>query len=146
MKEKNNALWRVDYFSFEGLDKFIWLFQLADMKRQETKQTYYVDKSKINTTGINDDCITTERPAANTRLSDNSRIRAILEFHHPHYLHRGATVKAPAIRLLRLASVVMANSRKRKKTTVKHENRRKFQNFISLTNSGQELKKTFRNN
>ena len=41
---------------------------------------------------------------------------------------------------------VMANSRKRKKTTVKHENRRKFQNFISLTNSGQELKKTFRNN
>ena len=45
-----------------------------------------------------------------------------------------------------IASVVMANSRKRKKTTVKHENRRKFQNFISLTNSGQELKKTFRNN
>jgi hypothetical protein len=45
-----------------------------------------------------------------------------------------------------IALVVMANSRKRKKTTVKHENRRKFQNFISLTNSGQELKKTFRNN
>ena len=28
-----------------------------------------------------------------TRLSDNSRIRAILEFHHPHHLHRSATVK-----------------------------------------------------
>ncbi len=29
----------------------------------------------------------------NTRLSDNSRIRAILEFLHPHHLHRSATVK-----------------------------------------------------
>lgn len=48
--------------------------------------------------------------------------------------------------ILKQYSNVMANSRKRKKTTVKHENRRKFQNFISLTNSGQELKKTFRNN
>ena len=99
-------------FSFVRLDKFIGLSRLADKKRQETKQTYYVDKQKINTTKINDDCITTERPAANTRLSDNSRIRAILEFHHPHYLHRGATVKAPAIRLLRLASVVMGQCKK----------------------------------
>ena len=71
-------------FSFVRLDKFIWLFRLADKKRQETKQTYYADKQKINSTGINDDCITTERPAANTRLSDNSRIRAILEVYLPH--------------------------------------------------------------
>ena len=74
-------------FGFVHLDKFIGLFRLADKKRQETKQTYYVDKQKSNSTGINDDCITNERPAANTRLSDNSRIRAILEFHHPHYLY-----------------------------------------------------------
>ena len=71
-------------FSFVRLDNFIWLFRLADKKRQETKQTYYADKQKINSTGINDDCITTERPAANTRLSDNSRIRAILEVYLPH--------------------------------------------------------------
>ena len=64
-------------FGFVHLEKFIGLFRLADKKRQETKQTYYADKQKINSTGINDDCITTERPAANTRLSDNSRIRAI---------------------------------------------------------------------
>lgn len=43
----------------------------------------------------------------NTRLSDNSRIRVILEFLLPHYLHRSATVHTPAIRLLRLASVVV---------------------------------------
>ena len=54
----------------------------------------------------------TKHRTHNTRLSDNSRIRAILEFHHPHYLHRGATVKAPAIRLLRLASVVMGQCKK----------------------------------
>ena len=71
-------------FGFVHLDKFIGLFRLADKKRQETKQTYYVDKQKSNSTGINDDCITTERPAANTRLSDNSRIRAILEDYLPH--------------------------------------------------------------
>ena len=69
LEQKNNELWRVYYFSFVRLDKFIWLFQLADMKRQETKQTYFVDKQKINTTEINDDCITTKRPAGNTRLS-----------------------------------------------------------------------------
>jgi len=86
-------------FSFVHLDKFIWLFRLADKKRQETKQTYCIDKQKIKTTKINDDCITTKRPAGNTRLSGNSRIRAILEFHHPQYLHRSATVKAPANRL-----------------------------------------------
>jgi hypothetical protein len=50
------------------LDKFIGVFRLADKKRQETKQTYFVDKQKINTTEINEDCITNERPAANTRL------------------------------------------------------------------------------
>ena len=50
------------------LDKFIGLLQRADKKRQETKETYCIDKQKINTTGINDNCITTERPAANTRL------------------------------------------------------------------------------
>jgi hypothetical protein len=55
-------------FDFLHLDNFIGLSRLADKKRQETKQTYYVDKSKINTTGINDDCTTTKRPAANTRL------------------------------------------------------------------------------
>ena len=71
-------------FSFVRLDKFIWLFRLADKKRQETKQTYCIYKQKINTTKINDDCITTERPAANTRLSDNSRIRAILDVYRPH--------------------------------------------------------------
>ena len=57
---------------------------------------------------------TTNARFGNTRLSDNSRIRAILEFHHPHYLHRSATGKAPAIRLLRLVSVVMGHFRKRK--------------------------------
>ena len=57
---------------------------MADKKIQETKQTYCVDKQKINTTEINDDCIMTERPAANTRLSDNSRIIAILEVYLPH--------------------------------------------------------------
>ena len=72
------------FFSFVRLDNFIGLSWLAVKKRQETKQTYCIDKQKINTTKINDDCITTERPAANTRLSDNSRIRAILEFYHPH--------------------------------------------------------------
>ena len=56
------------FFSFVRLDKFFGLFQLADKKRQETKQTYCIDKQKINTTKINEDCITTERPAANTRL------------------------------------------------------------------------------
>ena len=75
-------------FCFVRLDKFIWQFRLDDKKR---KQSYRIDKQKINTTGINDDCKTTERPAANTRLSDNSRIRAILDLHHPHYLHRSAT-------------------------------------------------------
>ena len=55
-------------FGFVHLDNFIWLSRLADKKRQETKQTYRIDKQKINTTAINDDCITTERPAANTRL------------------------------------------------------------------------------
>jgi len=69
LKEKNNELWRVDYYSFARLDKIIWLFRLADKKKQETKQTYCVDKQKINTTEINEDCITTKRPAANTRLS-----------------------------------------------------------------------------
>ena len=57
------------FFSFVRLYKFFGLFQLADKKRQETKQTYCVDKHKINTTEINEDCITTKRPAANTRLS-----------------------------------------------------------------------------
>ena len=72
-------------FDFVGLDKFFRLFQLADKKRkQEIKQTYCIDKQKINTTEINDDCITTERPAANTRLSDNSRIRGILKVYLPH--------------------------------------------------------------
>ena len=66
------------------LDKNIGLFRLIDKKR---KQIYHFDKQKHKANKINDDCITTERPAANTRLSDNSRIRAILEFHHPHYLH-----------------------------------------------------------
>ena len=56
------------FFSFVRLDKFFGLFQLADKKRQETKQTYCADKQKINSTGINDGSITTERPAANTRL------------------------------------------------------------------------------
>jgi len=56
-------------FGFVHLDNFIGLSRLADKKRQEIKQTYYVDKQKINSTGINDDFITTERPAANTRLS-----------------------------------------------------------------------------
>ena len=56
-------------FDFLHLDNFIGLSRLADKKRQETKKkTYFVDKQKINTTEINDDCITTERPAANTRL------------------------------------------------------------------------------
>ncbi|MBP8894343.1 MAG: hypothetical protein KBH09_18490 [Saprospiraceae bacterium] len=55
-------------FDFLHLDNFIGLSRLADKKRQETKQTYCADKQKINSTGINDDCITTERPAANTRL------------------------------------------------------------------------------
>ena len=100
-------------FGFVHLDKFIGLFRLVDKKRQETKQTYSIDKQKINSTGINDDCITTERPAANTRLSDNSRIRAILEFHRPHYLHRSSTVKAPAIRLLPIASVVRCKGKKK---------------------------------
>ena len=71
-------------FDFVHLDNFIGLSRLADKKRQETKQTYCIDKQKINTTEINDDCITTERPAANTRLSDNSRICAILEIYLPH--------------------------------------------------------------
>ena len=71
-------------FGFVRLDNFMWLFWLVDKKRQETKQTYCVDKQKINTTEINEDCITTERPAANTRLSDNSRIREILEDYLPH--------------------------------------------------------------
>jgi len=66
------------------LDKFIVLFWLADNKRQETKAAYCIDKQKIYTTKIIDDCITTERPAANTRLSDNSRIRAILGVYLPH--------------------------------------------------------------
>ena len=72
------------FFSFVRLDNFIGLSWLAVKKRQETKQTYCVDKQKINTTEINEDCITTERPAANTRLSDNSRICAILEIYLPH--------------------------------------------------------------
>ena len=55
-------------FRFVRLDKFIELFRRADKKRQETKQTYCIDKQNINTTKINDDCITTERPAGNTRL------------------------------------------------------------------------------
>ena len=55
-------------FGFVRLDKFIGLLWLADKKRQETEQTYCADKQKINATNINDDCITTERPAANTRL------------------------------------------------------------------------------
>ena len=55
----------------------------------------------------------------NTRLSDNSRIRAILEVHHPQYLHRSATVKAPAIRLLRLVSVVTSKPRKKRKRQYK---------------------------
>jgi hypothetical protein len=71
-------------FGFVHLDKFIGLSRLSEKNRQETKQTYRIDKQKINTTEINDDCITTERPAANTRLSDNSRILAILEVYLPH--------------------------------------------------------------
>ena len=55
-------------FGFVHLDNFIGLSWLVVKIRQETKQTYYVGKQKINSTGINDDCITTERPAANTRL------------------------------------------------------------------------------
>jgi len=110
-------------FSIVHLDNFIGLFQLADKKRQETKQTYYVDKQKINTTIINEDSITTKRPAGNTRLSGNSRIREILEFHHPHYLHRSATGKAPAIRLMRLASVVRGHYKKKKKDIVSQTNK-----------------------
>jgi len=56
-------------FGFVHLDNFIGLSRLADKKRQETKKTYCVDKQKINLTEINEDCITTKRPAANTRLS-----------------------------------------------------------------------------
>ena len=55
-------------FDFLHLDNFIGLSRLADKKRQETKKTYFIDKQKINSTKTNDDCITTERPAANTRL------------------------------------------------------------------------------
>jgi len=66
------------------LDKFIGLSRLADKKRQETEQTYCVDKQNINMTEINDDIITTKRPAGNTRLSDNSRMSAILEVRLPH--------------------------------------------------------------
>ena len=62
------------------LDKFIGVFRLVDKKRQETKKTYCIDKLKIKTTEKNDDCITTERPAANTRLSDNSRMSALSGF------------------------------------------------------------------
>ena len=124
-------------FSFVRLDKFIELFRLADKKRQETKQTYYVDKQKINSTGINDDSITTERPAANTRLSDNSRIRAILELHHPHYLHRSATVIAPAIRLLRLASVVTKHAKKKKKRPTLTQVRN-TENILFVNNSNEQ--------
>ena len=53
-------------FSFVRLDKFFVLFQLADKKRQETKQTYCTDRQKINMTEINEDSISTKRPAANT--------------------------------------------------------------------------------
>ena len=67
-------------FSFVRLDKFIELFRRADKKRQETKQTYCADKQKINSTGINDDCITTERPAANPRLCTPAGCRAFRRF------------------------------------------------------------------
>jgi len=64
--------------------EFKLVYSAISASRKETKQAYCIDKQKINTTGINDDCITTERPAANTRLSDNSRIRAVLEVYLPH--------------------------------------------------------------
>ena len=67
-------------FGFVRLDNKIELFRLADKKR---KHIYYINKQKFKTTKINDGCITTERPAANTRLSGNSRIRAILEVYLP---------------------------------------------------------------
>ena len=44
------------------LDKNIGLFRLIDKKR---KQIYHFDKQKHKANKINDDCITTERPAAN---------------------------------------------------------------------------------
>ena len=56
-------------FDFLHLDNFIGLSRLADKKRQETKQTYCADKQKINTTKINENCITTKRPAGNTYAS-----------------------------------------------------------------------------
>jgi len=66
LKEKKQCTVESLDFGFVHLDN-LGLSQLADKKRQETKQTYCVDKQKINTTEINDDCIMTERPAANTQ-------------------------------------------------------------------------------
>jgi hypothetical protein len=72
LKEKNNELWRVDYFSFVRLDisgYFGWL-----TRKNKTKEaTYYIDEQEYKTTNINDGCITTERPAANTRLCPPAR-------------------------------------------------------------------------
>jgi len=48
------------FFCFVHLVNFIGLSRLADKKRQETEQTYCVDKQKINMTEINDDIITTK--------------------------------------------------------------------------------------
>jgi hypothetical protein len=45
--------------------EFKLVYSAISASRKETKQAYCIDKQKINTTGINDDCITTERPAAN---------------------------------------------------------------------------------
>jgi len=86
------------------LENFIELIRLADKKRQETKQTYCIDKNKIN-----DDIITTERPAGNTRLWDNSLICSTLKVGLPHSFHRSVTANTPANRLLPIASVVRGN-------------------------------------
>jgi hypothetical protein len=68
LKEKNNELWRVYYFSVVHLDNNLAHICLADKKTQEKKTDFSIDRQQYNTEQINDDCITTERPAANTRL------------------------------------------------------------------------------
>ncbi|OJX83374.1 MAG: hypothetical protein BGP01_13440 [Paludibacter sp. 47-17] len=65
------------YFGFVHLDKFIGLFRLTDKKRQETKQTYYVDKQKINFIGYNlTRCVNITKGFEKFKLPINSYIDA----------------------------------------------------------------------
>jgi hypothetical protein len=65
----------------------VWQKQLHEKWLPNVHFFYNQNSATINYRENYDKFFTTNARFGNTRLSDNSRIRAILKVHHPHYLY-----------------------------------------------------------